>query len=447
MAPSHPAATPHASSSRTARRPLAAVLAAAAVAGPLVLLPASSAVATAPAPAPRGLVAAAPGRAVAIAPVARAADAQAVLRGRLDARSRTAPLKGRLAAVVLARDTGKVLWHSGATTPVMPASLTKVATAVTAYRWLDPKSRLVTRAVRAPGSRNVVLIGGGDPMLAASDLKAMAATSAASLKRAKRTSVVVVVDDRLFPAPTNAPGWKKSYVPSEVSPVRSLLVYGREVADTGMDAGKLFAAALTKQGIKVTAVRRGKAAKGSVVLAAHSSPTIGGLVSRMLLASDNQIAETLYRLAARASGRSATWSNARRARDAALRGLGVTSGVDLVDGSGLSRSNRITAVGYARLLRAISANARYRPLLNGLPVAGVSGTLARRYATAPTSCAKADVSAKTGTLDDVVGLGGFARTTTGGTDVIVFLRTGKRTSTKAVTGELDKLATTVVGCW
>ena len=92
-----------------------------------------------------------------------------------------------------------------------------------------------------------------------------------------------------------------------------------------------------------------------------------------------------------------------------LQSLGIETGSDvLYDGSGLSRSNRLSA---ATLVQVLQVAARVdqpalRALITGLPVAGFTGSLANRFAEAD-AVALGDVRAKTGTLSGVSSLAGL----------------------------------------
>jgi serine-type D-Ala-D-Ala carboxypeptidase/endopeptidase (penicillin-binding protein 4) len=81
--------------------------------------------------------------------------------------------------------------------------------------------------------------------------------------------------------------------------------------------------------------------------------------------------------------------------------------VRVVDGSGLSRLDRLTTRALASLLRAAWADPDIRPtFVAALPVAGISGTLADRMRRPP---ARGHVQAKTGTTDLASALSGFVR--------------------------------------
>jgi PBP4 family serine-type D-alanyl-D-alanine carboxypeptidase len=83
------------------------------------------------------------------------------------------------------------------------------------------------------------------------------------------------------------------------------------------------------------------------------------------------------------------------------------TGVRIVDGSGLSRLDRLTANSLAGLLRAAWADPVVRPsLLAALPVAGINGTLEDRLRKPP---ARGNVLAKTGTTRDASSLSGYVR--------------------------------------
>jgi len=92
-------------------------------------------------------------------------------------------------------------------------------------------------------------------------------------------------------------------------------------------------------------------------------------------------------------------------------------GVDIGNGSGLSRSTRISALQLARILNA-AYHSRYAPeFLASLPLAGVDGTLRSRMRSAPAGA----VRLKTGHLDGVSGVAGYVTAGSGKTYVLVSL--------------------------
>ena len=180
----------------------------------------------------------------------------------------------------------------------------------------------------------------------------------------------------------------------------------------------------------------------------------------MLHVSENNIAEVLYRHTALARGLPATWRGARTAAMATQRELGIeTTGARFTDGSGVSRADRLTARGLAGLVRLTRTDRRFMTMYApaAMPRAGRSGTLAARYhrfSTKQTSCARGRVIAKTGTLHDTVTLAGIARgkrgtAAAGHTYAFAVLVNNRKASASKATVRMhvDRLATTLTGCW
>jgi D-alanyl-D-alanine carboxypeptidase/D-alanyl-D-alanine-endopeptidase (penicillin-binding protein 4) len=242
------------------------------------------------------------------------------------------------------------------------------------------------------------------------------------------------------------------YMPTDVSPVRSLVVNQHTRWDTSIDAGNEFAAQLKAYGLTLRAVERARTPRGAPVLASVQGRRLDSIVKSMLLPSDNDYAEALHRLVALKTGYAATWSGSAAAQRKVLLGLGIDLGTSrLYDGSGLSRADRLTA---RQLVSVLSLpldgnHPKLVSLLDSLPVAGRSGTLAPkylRYTTWPTRCAVGLVEGKTGSLRGVITLAGYARGADGRTKAFAFLANGVP-STLTTRRAVDKLATTVTGCW
>jgi D-alanyl-D-alanine carboxypeptidase/D-alanyl-D-alanine-endopeptidase (penicillin-binding protein 4) len=274
--------------------------------------------------------------------------------------------------------------------------------------------------------------------------------------------VSVRLDDSLYPAPTSATGWTKDYVPSVVTPVRPLVRDFRNGSDTAKDAAVYFTVRLAAELKALTAGRtdvvltsryngRMAAAAGAPEIARFIGNTSGAALARMLLVSDNDVAEMLFRNNAIAAGRPGSWAGARVTAIAELRRLGVdTKGWALYDGSGVSRSDRVTARGLVQILRyaQLPGHPELAPLKAMLPVAGVSGTLHSRFTSKPTRCARARVFAKTGTLYDAIALAGYAL----GADkrlraFAIIDRPSGRYSKAAVRQAVEVVPATVTGCY
>jgi D-alanyl-D-alanine carboxypeptidase/D-alanyl-D-alanine-endopeptidase (penicillin-binding protein 4) len=314
----------------------------------------------------------------------------------------------------------------------LPASTTKLLSVGAALGALGPDHRFSTRVVRGKKPREVVLVGGGDPLLASKPLTVSEAAEAYPERADVATLAVAVAealggqgrvkvryDDSLFTGPTDNPAWRRDYVPDDiVSPITALMVDGgREPDGDGRSddpsraAARAFADALATAGLKVV----GRPAPVAVPtdaaeLAAVESAPLSDIAERIIDVSDNEGAEVVAHQVGSATSGTGSFESGAAGVLATLQGLGVdTSGVELYDGSGLSRRNRVTTSAMLALLQVAAGpgGEDLRSLVTGLPVAGFTGSLTYRFDDAA-AVARGLVRAKTGTLTGVHALAGIA---------------------------------------
>ncbi|WNI24091.1 D-alanyl-D-alanine carboxypeptidase/D-alanyl-D-alanine-endopeptidase [Streptomyces sp. ITFR-16] len=402
-----------------------------------------------PSPAPSaGPVLAALGTGTATAAADAPSGASAGLRAVLDPLLKDAALGTRRSAVVIDTVSGKRLYGVGADTPMTPASTVKIATAVAALTALGPEHRIPTTVLASADLRTVTLTGGGDPTLDRAALRTLAADTARALKDGGVTSVRLRYDTSGYSGPALHP-----IGPNEnIAPVSALMLdEGRlddsssgpapRTGDPAGDAARDFAELLDDAGIGTkSGPASGRAPAKSRAVARHLSAPLSGLVERALTNSDNDIAEALARQTALAARRPADFTGGRRAVTAQLKKLGLPlKGVDIADGSGLDRRDKVSAALLAGLLAraADPDHPELRPVLTGLPVAGFSGTLSSRY-TAKTG-GTGLIRAKTGTLTGVNTLAGTVVDPQGRLLTFAFMATGTTAPSEAQSA-LDKLA-------
>ncbi len=340
--------------------------------------------------------------------------------------------------------SGKLLYGKNSAAAFIPASTTKVLTGAAVLAALGPDHRFETKVVAGAKPRQIVLVGGGDPLLSTmgaverrtgqaryyptpASIEDLAASAAKKLRATKQTTVQVLVDDSLF-SEAVSPTWERQYIPTGVvAPVSALWVdEGRDswpaklprASDPAMTAATRFVEALTHYGIKVTGTTtRGKAPADAAAVATVRSPTLANIVEHVLLISDNDGAEVLARHVAVAEGKPATFAGGAAATKAVLGRLGVedVGHINLHDGSGLSRDGRLSADVLTQVL-ATAARPEFpdlRAVLTGLPVAGYTGSLEKRFYDDPSAPGVGIVRAKTGTLTGVQSLAGVATTKDG----------------------------------
>ena len=417
---------------------------------------------------------------------------RAGLLARLSGLLATPALGSHVTAVVGDPASGQVLLSRQGGSPATPASTTKLATAVAALDTLGPAARFTTRVVEdtaagqapARGPARIILVGGGDPTLAAgraagseyprpATLAALAAATARALARQHRAAARIGYDTSLYRGPQMAPGWSPSYVTTgNVTPITALEVDQGRLLPNGRpqdaddpdnlrprsltpatDAAAAFAGFLARDGIRVDGPARpaGMPRKAARV-AAVRSPPLAAIVEQMLTESNNVIAENLARQVALARGAPGSFSGAAASVTRVIRRLGAGAGVQLVDGSGLSPYDRIPAATLFRLvsLAASADHPELRAVVTGLPVAGFSGTLTKGQSVFgdPAAAARGLLRAKTGNLDTVVSLAGLVGDRDGSVLAFAFMadRLGSARDLRPAASTMDKLAAALAGC-
>jgi D-alanyl-D-alanine carboxypeptidase/D-alanyl-D-alanine-endopeptidase (penicillin-binding protein 4) len=362
-------------------------------------------------------------------------------------------------AYVIDAETGKAIFSRRGTTPRSLASNTKLFTSASVLGKYGPDASIATTLLgsgsltsKGVWKGSVYLRGGGDPTFGSASFARGAYGSGASVEAIadeldqagfKSVTGSVVGDESSFDSLRGGPdsGYGTSIW---VGPL-SALGFDRGLADSRgsafqkepprFAAAKLDAA-LEKRGINV----RGKpgvrvAPTGAVELAEVRSPVISSLLMIQNKDSDNYFAEMLTKGLPMAPGeggslrRSGTpmpttptpddpaatpaetpstigsTKGGTRVSMKYARSMGVT--VKLVDGSGLSRSNRAAPREVAELLAGLRHKPGFSKLYQSLPIAGRDGTLAGRMRSGP---ARGHCRAKTGTLTGVSALSGYCVT-------------------------------------
>lgn len=326
--------------------------------------------------------------------------------------------------------TGEVLLDESSEQLRAPASALKLLAAVAVLESTGPDHVLSTRVLDG-GAGQIVLVGGGDITLAAEEgeesgplrrggLADLADQVAEALLAEGTDEVVLSVDDTLFTGPLMGPNWTDSErVGGWAMPIMPLAVnLGRQQGtnarqeDPAMSAGQTFADRLAERGIEVTDIDRGTSL-GQTVLGEVTSAPMSDLVAYTLQVSDNPLAEVLGRMTADAIGAEASFEGSGTAVLQVLEGLGVDiEGVHLADTSGLSSNSRVNARVLNQTVQAAASpqHPQLHDAIRGLPVGALEGTLADRLGG---TAAAGLLTAKTGTLPQVVSLSGLVHTTDG----------------------------------
>jgi serine-type D-Ala-D-Ala carboxypeptidase/endopeptidase (penicillin-binding protein 4) len=209
----------------------------------------------------------------------------------------------------------------------------------------------------------------------------------------------------------------------------------------------VFAGLLERRGIEVTGSPiETKAPSTSDPVANVRSATVAQIVEAMIAQSDNEAAEILLRHVAIAAGRPGTFEDGVATVQSVLRRLDIdVSGLQLYDGSGLSRRNRIAPQTLAEAVAVSVRSPGTDSLISDLAVGGFTGTLTRRFF--KVDAGRGVVRGKSGTLTGVHSLAGYV-TDRSGTPIAFAVMTDR---TKAINpflteDALDRVTAALAEC-
>jgi D-alanyl-D-alanine carboxypeptidase/D-alanyl-D-alanine-endopeptidase (penicillin-binding protein 4) len=324
----------------------------------------------------------------------------------------------RSGALAVDLTSGRPVFAHNFRLPLIPASNEKLAVTYAALLAFGPAHRFDT-AVLGEGEQegaiwrgDVFLKGFGDPSLSTLQLHALAEQIRA--EGITRVAGRIVGDESFFDSRRTAPGWKPWFFINESPPLSALTVdrsrfHGRITREPALAAAMTFREALRTAGITVAGrTLTGKAGEDALPLASVSSVPLASILRFMNRESDNFTAEILLKqLGTELGDQGTTAAGSAVVRTLLTEQQIPIGGVRIVDGSGLSRLNRLTASALVGVLQAGYDDPALREvLLSALPVAGRNGTLRSRMRG---SAAAGRVLAKTGTTSDASALSGYVK--------------------------------------
>jgi len=181
---------------------------------------------------------------------------------------------------------------------------------------------------------------------------------------------------------------------------------------------------------------------GLTVLASHESMPLSDDLRVINKVSQNLHAELTLRLLGKEKGNSGSISGGLEV----LRGFLTTAGITpeqfaFYDGSGLSRENLVSPAAVVQLLQYAYRQPWGKLFADTLPLSGVDGSLGDRLKTPP---AKGAVRAKTGSLNHVNSLSGYATTVTGEQIAFSILCNNHNLTNKKVLDTIDRIVEKIV---
>lgn len=371
--------------------------------------------------------------------------------------------------------TKKVISSYNETTPLVPASTTKLLTTETAlsllgenYRWMTQLEYSGEIDENGVLNGNLYIVGSGDPSLGTNKAGAwsyrdIVADFVSGIKNEgiKKVNGDIVIQTALFKGnlsrlPENVVwlennnyylpvGTTKEINPANeklivkkslttaadkkffyVSPYANQMVYAEKYDGDGTLTTKLpdapaylansFKANLVKSGVgvigKVSPKMTDAAPESRKKISVYQSPTLADIVYYTNQRSDNSLAEALLKTVGFQKMGDQTSETGRIVVNNHLKDIAFDlEGLNYMDGSGLSRSNKVTPISQVKYLSSLMGSKFYKTYFDSLPIGGQSGTLKSMFLAE----GNGQVFAKTGTLNKVKTLAGYLKTNSGKT--------------------------------
>jgi D-alanyl-D-alanine carboxypeptidase len=285
--------------------------------------------------------------------------------------------------------TGEIVFESNAFSQRKPASTMKILAAAATLKHLQPDQVFTTRVSLGTVPDSIVIDGEFDPWISMDHRVAT---------KMKRTSFPRIAFNSLSKVKESSGGSLKKLK------VYYNGIYANEVAS--------YKAFYKKRGVTAAFIKVSDEKATSLVseeILTSESPQVIKMLDWFLLWSDNQLSERMAKIAAKYAGNEFNDEGVAVTFAEILISFGINPAqIVVIDASGLSRQNKVTAHVLAQLLYKIHSDPVLSRLIESLPVGGESGTLRNRYIeTAPDAVGL--VKAKTGTLTGTVSLAGYVQ--------------------------------------
>ena len=285
--------------------------------------------------------------------------------------------------------TGEIVFESNAFSQRKPASTMKILAAAATLKHLQPDQVFTTRVSLGTVPDSIVIDGEFDPWISMDHRVAT---------KMNRTSFPRIAFNSLSKVKESSGG-----------SIKKLKVYYNGIYANEVASYKAF---YKKRGVTAAFIKVSDEKATSLVseeILTSESPQVIKMLDWFLLWSDNQLSERMAKIAAKYAGNEFNDEGVAVTFAEILISFGINPAqIVVIDASGLSRENKVTAHALAQLLYKIHSDPVLSRLIESLPVGGESGTLRNRYIeTAPDAVGL--VKAKTGTLTGTVSLAGYVQ--------------------------------------
>lgn len=323
----------------------------------------------------------------------------------------------RSAMLVVSLDGGEELLSVNSRLPLIPASIMKCVTTQSLLNVVNPEYRFSTRVFITGKVKdgvlngNLLVEGSGDPSLNSRHVADIGDICVeigdGLLKRGvKEIKGRIIVDESVWDGPSYPPSWASGDLPHAYGTASHGLNFednasgSRSVKNPAVVFEGRMRAALKLRGITLSETTMDDECYEQLL--DHRSVPVDEIMRSCMMRSDNQYAEALFRAFAVESGRKGSLEEAA-GQEIRLwkKNKAPMQGVNIVDGSGLSRQNRVTAEFMAHVLRQGSSDPYYASFF---PLAGQEGTLKRFLSGTPL---EGYVALKTGSMNGIQCYAGY----------------------------------------
>lgn len=321
-----------------------------------------------------------------------------------------------VAVLVIDLESGREAgsWRSGE--PMVPASVMKAVTTATLLREVGRDWQYETKVYTTGRVNDGVLEGNllveasGDPSLnshAIQENPDFVDEIAKALQESGITSIkgCIDIDESRFSGPAINPNWGSGDLPHAYGTGTHGFNFegnasgGRSVSNPAQVFRNRLTARLKSDGILVEGAAMADSHRK--LLLNHKSVAVEEIMRSCMMRSDNQFAEGFMRTISERAGHDGSTADGTRETLKRWKRKAPVDNVVIKDGSGLSRSNRLTADFLGRLLVDMADDPYY---VSFFPLAGEEGTLRKFMHGAPL---QGRVAMKTGSMRGIQSYAGY----------------------------------------
>jgi len=390
------------------------------------------------------------------------------LIGKIDTILNSLPVGTSYGILIINPLTSDTLYARNISQSLIPASNTKLFTSAVALKLLGLNYEVSTKIFTDNPNfsdgfidGNLYIKGYGNPAFSDRDLDNMIRT----IKDLgiTRISGKVIGDDSFFDSnyrredsiedekssvklpPISAVIFNRNQIITQRKYKNRIRNYSSYIPNPPLYVAELLRKKLIENGVRVDDRFETGITPNSKLELASASIKLMDMVNVINKNSNNFYAECLFKIiGAAASGVEGNAFSASQAIHRFLKENDIYStGTNIVDGSGISRFNRISVASIVSLLEKFYLDMRfYEAYYNSLSIAGIDGTLGSRM---NRSSAEFNFRGKTGTLNGASSVSGYLRTVSGDDLIVSMIFEFNRKGNEYFKGVQDRIIEAIAG--